>query len=77
MTSANSEKMKLPANGLLFIATVTLLVVVWAPPGSCAPAELMLQRNVYRILSENSGKHVGVTRGGRVHAHANHPSKFD
>ena len=77
LTSANSEKMKLPANRLLFIPAVTLLVVVWALSGSCAPTEPMLQRNVYRILSDNSGKHVGVTRGGRVHAHANRPSKFD
>ena len=67
--------MKLSANRSLFIAA--LLVVLWALPGSCAPAEPKLQRNVYRILSESSGKHVGVTRGGRVHAHANHPSKFD
>ena len=66
--------MKLPDNRLLFIAT--LLVAVWAL-GSCAPVEPMLQRNVYRILSESSGKYAGVTRDGRVHAHADHLSKFD
>ena len=64
----------LRVNQLLCIAVAFILLAVWVLPGSCAPAE---QRNVYRILSENSGKHVGVTRGGRVHAHANHPSKFD
>ena len=60
--------------------TVALLVLVWAPSGSSAPAAAnpseVPKKTIYRILSVNSGLHVGVIRGGRVHAHARHPSKF-
>ena len=45
--------------------------------GASAPVEQNLKRLVYRILSENSGKHVAVIRGGRVHAHATTTSKFE
>ena len=60
----------------MLCVAVPLLAAMWCLPGACTPAEPKLHRLVYQILSQNSGKYVAVTRGGRVNAHANNPSKF-
>ena len=68
-------KKKARVNQLLCLAILSL-VLMQSLEGATAPIEQNLKRLVYRILSENSGKHVAVIRGGRVHAHASTTSKF-
>ena len=65
---------------VLVCLVIPLIVMLWTLPGTCAPSGIDSiiepQRLIYKIVSDNSGKYVAVTRGGRVHAHANHASKF-
>ena len=61
---------------VLVCLVMPLIVMLWTLPGTCVPSGIEPQRLIYKIVSDNSGKFVAVTRGGRVHAHANHASKF-
>lgn len=70
------EILRIMSNQSLCIA-LSVLLVMWSLSVVCAQTvEQNLQRIEYRIVSEYSGKYVAVIRGGRVHAHANNPSKF-